>query len=140
MYPSTQSIGTAVEAHRYPSGGRYSLRKIVYDGDLVLVMDEPMMLDGIDKDCAIVLNIDEKMTAKAELVTKENIAELVSRTLVSLIGECSNAATCYHNKPWKTEETKQRYNRNIDILSIVNSFAIDSSQSLVIWKHIIVTR
>ena len=130
MYPSTQSIGTAVEAHRYPSGRRYSLRKIVYDGDLVLVMDEPLMLEGINKDCAIVLNLDEKMTAKEEPTTKEHIADLVCRTMISLIGECSNAATCYHNKPWKSEETKKRYERNIDILSIVNSFAIDFFQSL----------
>ena len=104
--------------------------KIVYDGDLVLVMDEPLMLEGINKDCAIVLNLDEKMTAKEEPTTKEHIADLVCRTMISLIGECSNAATCYHNKPWKSEETKKRYERNIDILSIVNSFAIDFFQSL----------
>ena len=96
-----------------------------FDGDLVLVMDEPLMLEGINKDCAIVLNLDEKMTAKEEPATKEHIADLVCRTMISLIGECSNAATCYHNKPWKSEETKKRYERNIDILSIVNSFAID---------------
>lgn len=100
-----------------------------YDGDLVLVMDEPLMLNGIDENCAIVLNIDEKMTAKAEPVTKDNIADLVSRTLVSLIGECSNAATCYHNKAWKSGSTKKRYDKNIDILSIVNSFAIDFAKT-----------
>lgn len=99
----------------------------------MLVMDEPLMLEGIDKDCAIVLNLDEKLTAKDEGVNLEHIADLVCRTLVSLIGECSNAATCYHNKPWKAEETKKRYEKNVDILSIVNSFAIDSSQSLVMW-------
>lgn len=105
----------------------------------MLVMDEPLMLEGIDKDCAIVLNLDEKLTAKDESVNLEHIADLVCRTLVSLIGECSNAATCYHNKPWKAEETKRRYEKNVDILSIVNSFAIDSSQSLVMWQRIIVT-
>lgn len=102
-------------------------------------MDEPLMLEGIDKDCAIVLNLDEKLTAKDESVNLEHIADLVCRTLVSLIGECSNAATCYHNKPWKAEETKRRYEKNVDILSIVNSFAIDSLQSLVMWQRIIVT-
>ena len=55
----------------------------MYDGDLVLVIDEPIMLSGVDKNCPIVINIDEKMTALAEPVTKENIANLVSRTLLS---------------------------------------------------------
>lgn len=100
-----------------------------YDGDLVLVLDEPLMLEGIDKDCAIVLNLDEKMTASEEEYTRENIAELVCRTLVSLIGECSNASTCYHNKPWKRQETKERYNTNVEVLSIVNSFAIDYAKT-----------
>lgn len=99
------------------------------DGDLVLVLDEPLMLDGINENCAIVLNIDEKTTALAEEINKENVASLASRTMVSLIGECSNAATCYHNKPWKTKETKDRYEKNIDILSIVNSFAIDFAKT-----------
>ena len=88
-----------------------------------------MMLDGIDKNCAIVLNIDEKMTAKAEPVNKDTIAGLVDRTMLSLIGECSNAATCYHNKPWKNIETKKRYERNIDILTIVNSFSKESANT-----------
>lgn len=101
----------------------------MYDGDLVLVIDEPIMLSGVDKNCPIVINIDEKMTALAEPVTKENIANLVSRTLVSLIGECSNAATCYHNKHISTEEQKERYASYVDILSIVNSFAIDFAKT-----------
>ena len=100
-----------------------------YDGDLVLLIDEPIMLNGVDKDCAIVLNLDEKMTALAEDVTKENIANLIERTMVSLIGEASNCATCYHNKPYKTQETKTRYEKNVDILSIVNSFAIDFAKT-----------
>lgn len=100
-----------------------------YDGDLVLVLDEPLFLDGIDENCAIVINLDEKMTASEEEYTKENIASLVCRTLVSLIGECSNASTCYHNKPWKNQETKDRYNTNVEILSIVNSFAIDYAKT-----------
>ena len=40
-------------------------------------MDEPLFLEGTDKDCAIVLNLDEKLTALAEDVTIENIASLV---------------------------------------------------------------
>lgn len=87
------------------------------------------MLEGIDRDCPIVLNLDEKMTALAEDVNSENMANLVSRTLVSLIGEDSNAATCYHNKPWKSTETKEKYEKYIDILSIVNSFAIDFAKT-----------
>ena len=100
-----------------------------YDGDLVLLMDEPLFLEGADKDCAIVLNLDEKLTALAEDVTIENIASLVERTLVSLIGEDSNAATCYHNKITKKESQQKRYETYVDILSIVNSFAIDFAKT-----------
>lgn len=100
-----------------------------FDGDLVLLIDDDRMIAGVDKECAIVLNLDEKMTAVEEEVTKEHIANLVERTLVSLIGETSNAATCYHNKPWKLQKSKDRYDKNVDVLSIVNSFAIDFAKT-----------
>lgn len=100
-----------------------------FDGDLVLLVDEPIMLQGIDKDCPIVINVDEKKTALEESFTKEHIADMVDRTLVSLIGECSNAATCYHNKKAGTDEQKKKYESYVDILSIVNSFAIDVAKT-----------
>lgn len=98
-------------------------------GDLVLLIDEPMMLQGVDKNCPIVINVDEKKTALEEDYTKEHIADMVDRTLVSLIGECSNAATCYHNKRATTKETREKYESYVDILSIVNSFAIDTAKT-----------
>lgn len=101
----------------------------MFDGDLILLIDEPIMNLGVDKNCPIVINIDEKMTAIAQEINKENLAELVCRTLVSLIGECSNAATCYHNKHVSTKEQKEKYEKYVDILSIVNSFAIDFAKT-----------
>lgn len=100
-----------------------------FDGDLVLLVDEPMMLNGIDRNCPIVINIDEKKTALEEEFNKEHIADMVERTLVSLIGECSNAATCYHNRKAQTDEQKLKYESYVDILSIVNSFAIDVAKT-----------
>lgn len=101
----------------------------MFDGDLVLLIDEPTMLLGVDRDCPVVINLDEKLTALDEDITKENIAALVERTLVSLIGEDSNAATCYHNKRASTDAQKKKYESYIDVLSIVNSFAIDFAKT-----------
>lgn len=96
---------------------------------MVLLVDEPIMIKGVHKDAPIVLNLDEKLTALSEPITKEGKTALVLRTLVSLIGEVSNAASCYHNKCAKTEETKNKYQSYIEILSIVNSFAIDFAKT-----------
>lgn len=100
-----------------------------FDGDLVLIVDEPLMIKGVDRNAPIVLNLDEKLTALSEPITKEGKTALILRTLVSLIGEVSNAASCYHNKCPKTDDTRRKYQSYIEILSIVNSFAIDFAKT-----------
>ena len=58
-----------------------------HDGDLVLLIDEPVMKDGVDRDCPIVINIDEKLTALEEEVSLTGVADLVVRTLIiSVVG------------------------------------------------------
>lgn len=97
----------------------------VYDGDLVLVLNSPLMMKGVDRNAKIVIDIEDKVTALAEKDTIQNRTACIMRSLKSLIGEISNYASCYHNKTPKTEKQKETYARYVDLLSITNGgFAV----------------
>ena len=96
-----------------------------YDGDLVLVINNEIMKSGVDRNNAIVMDIDDKITALDESDTKENKQKVILRTMNSLIGETSNCATTYHNKTPKTLEQKAIYESYIDLLSVINGKAIN---------------
>ena len=78
------------------------------------------MMKGVDKNAPVVMDTEDKITALEEEDTPENRAKLVLRTINSLIGECSNASSCFHNKTPKSAEIKQKYESYIDVLSIIN--------------------
>ena len=105
-----------------------------FDGDLVLVIDHPVMLRGVDRSVPIVLDTQDKATARKEADTPENRTELILRTMNNLIGETSNCATAYHNKMPKTEEQKKKYESYIDLLSIINGKAIDFAKTGVFYQ------
>ena len=110
-----------------------------FDGDLVLVADNDIMRNAIDRNVPIVLDIDDKITAVAELDTLDNRYRLVIRTMKSLIGEYSNYACAYHNKCPKTIEQKQKYGRYIDVISVISGKSIDYAKTGVIYhmpRHI----
>lgn len=104
------------------------------DGDLVLVLDEPIFKNGIDRDCPIVIDIEDKATTLSEKYTKENLLKLILRSVTSLIGETSNCATSYRNKTPKTQEQKDKYDKYIDLLSVINGKCIDSTKTGVIYN------
>jgi hypothetical protein len=91
-----------------------------FDGDLVLVVNEPLMRKGVHPEKAIVMDIDDKITSLAEEDTKENRLALIKRTMNSLIGETSNCATGFLNKVPKNEEQKKKYEKYVDLLSVIN--------------------
>lgn len=131
MYQSKAAIDTQFGAHRCrETGRRYSLHLQkndvgVYDGDLVLVLNSPLMMKGVDRNAKIVIDIEDKVTALAEKDTIQNRTACIMRSLKSLIGEISNYASCYHNKTPKTEKQKETYARYVDLLSITNGgFAV----------------
>ena len=95
-------------------------------GDLVLVLKNQTMMSGVDRNAPIVLDIDDKVAAAAELDTTENRYKITLRTMKSLIGEYSNYASAYHNKCPKTAEQKQKYEKYIDIISVITGKSIDS--------------
>lgn len=106
----------------------------VFDGDLVLVVDNDIMMNGVDRNAAIVIDIEDKITALAEEDTKENKVKVVLRGMNSLIGETSNCATGYHNKCPKSQEQKDLYERYVGLLSVINGKAIDSAKTGVVFN------
>lgn len=105
-----------------------------YDGDLIALMDEPTMMKGVDRNASIVIDIDDKITALEEADTQENKLNVIIRGNNSLIGETSNCATAYHNKTAKSAETKAKYSKYIDLLSVINGKAIDAAKTGVIFN------
>lgn len=105
-----------------------------YDGDLVLVVDNPIMLEGVDRGAPIVMDVEDKVTAMEEADTPENQEKLILRTMHSLIGETSNCATAYHNKMPKTKEQRGIYNNYVDLLSVINGKAIDYAKTGVLYN------
>lgn len=105
-----------------------------YDGDLVLIVNNLTMISGVDRNASIVIDVDDKQTAKEEEITKGNLVQLVLRTMNSLIGETSNCATGYHNKQPKTIEQKKKYESYIDLLSVINGKAIDYAKTGVLFN------
>ena len=94
-------------------------------GDLVLVLKNQTMMSGVDRNAPIVLDIDDKVAAAAELDTTENRYKITLRTMKSLIGEYSNYASAYHNKCPKTIAQKEKYEKYIDIISVITGKSID---------------
>lgn len=87
------------------------------------------MMKGVDRNAATVLDIEDKITAMAEEDTLENRVELILRTINSLIGETSNCATGYYGKCPKNAETKEKYEKYIDLLSVINGKVIERNLS-----------
>lgn len=104
------------------------------DGDRVFQVNNKTLLQGIKRNLPIVIDMEDKITVLDEEINKGNVIENIIRSMVSLVGESSNCATCYHNKSPKTNEQKQKYLEYINILSIVNGKAIDYAKTGVIFN------
>lgn len=110
------------------------------DGDRVFVINNDIIKSGINRELPIVIDIEDKITAKEEEISDEGVIESTIRSMVSLVGELSNYATCYHNKTPQTEKQKQKYLEYINILSIINGKSIDFAKTGVIFhapRHIV---
>lgn len=105
-----------------------------FDGDLVLVIDNQIMMNGTNRNAPITIDVDDKITVEAEPDTKENKLKIILRTMNSLIGETSNCATAYHNKTPRTIEQKTKYESYIDLLSVINGKSIDFAKTGVLYN------
>lgn len=104
-----------------------------YDGDLTLVVDNSLMMSGVDRNAKIVIDVEDKVTAMKEEYTVQNRTNCIIRSLKSTIGEISNYASAYHNKGAKTPEQKKRYESYVDLLSIINGKSIDFAKTGVLY-------
>ena len=101
-------------------------------GDLVLVIDDKRMMKGVHRDEPIVIDIEDKVTTLEEEETPDNKIAVIIRDKSNMIGEVSNYATAYHNKMPQSQETAEKYNKYICLLSITNGKIIDSSKTGVV--------
>lgn len=105
----------------------------MHDGDLVLVLDDNRLMDGVDRNAPIVIDIEDKITAIEEEDTPENQYHMIMRGLKSMIGEISNYATAYHNKTPQTSEQRKKYNEYVSLLSVCNGKEIDRAKTGVAY-------
>lgn len=99
-----------------------------FDGDILFVLDEPLMIKGVDMSIPVVMDVDDKITIPPQDYNEENICDLILHNLDNRIGEYSNYATCYHNKMKKTEKTKKIHDDYIATLSVMTGKEIDAAK------------
>lgn len=104
-----------------------------YDGDLTLIVNDPVIMSGVDRNASVVIDVEDKVTALKEEYSIQNRTNCIIRSLRSSIGEISNYASAYHNKAPKTQEQKKRYEGYVDLLSVVNGKAIDFAKTGVLY-------
>ena len=103
------------------------------DGDLVLVVQEPLFLKGVKRDLSIVLDVDDKITVEPEDDNEGNRQKIILRSMKNLIGEYSNYASVYHNKTPRTQEQRKKYDHFIDIIAVTVGKAIDYAKTGVLY-------
>ena len=88
-----------------------------FDGDIFFLCDDPIVIDSkIDKN--IILDIEDKVTAKSKSYTKENLREYEVMTRDNRIGEITNVATSIENRYTTNEDIKKLYSDYSSLLRI----------------------
>lgn len=105
-----------------------------FDGDLVLVVDNEIMKSGVCKDIPIVIDVDDKVTVEPEADNMENKVQCIMRTMKNFIGEYSNYASVYHNKTPRNDVTRKKYEKFIDIISVLTGKSIDYAKTGIIYR------
>ena len=104
-----------------------------FDGDIFLLCNEPVVIDSkIDKN--IILDIEDKVTAKPKAYNKENIIEYEVMTRDNRIGEITNVATSIENKYTTNDEVKELYENYSSLLRIFQGKEIDFLKTGTRWQ------
>ena len=104
-----------------------------FDGDIFLLCDEPIVIDSkINKN--IILDIEDKVTAKSKPYVKESIVEYEVMTRDNRIGEITNVATSIENKYTTNEEIKELYSNYSSLLRIYQGKEIDFLKTGTRWQ------
>lgn len=103
-----------------------------FDGDIFLLCDEPIIINSkIDKH--IILDIEDKITAKSKSYTKENLIEYEVMTRDNRIGEITNVATSIENRYTTNEDIKNLYSNYSSLLRIFQGKEIDFLKTGFRW-------
>ena len=94
-------------------------------GDIILVNDHPLMLQGSDKNAEITIDVEDKVTALSEEDSDVARIALITRTTKNMIGEFSNYASVYLNRRPQKEEQKKRYDDYLSVISVTVGKSID---------------
>lgn len=104
-----------------------------FDGDIFFLCNEPIVIDSkIDKN--IILDIEDKVTAKPKKYNKENIIEYEVMTRDNRIGEITNVATSIENKYTTNDEIKELYSNYSSLLRIFQGKEIDFLKTGTRWQ------
>ena len=104
-----------------------------FDGDIFFLCNEPIVINSkIDKN--IILDIEDKVTAKPKKYNKENIIEYEVMTRDNRIGEITNVATSIENKYTTNEEIKELYSNYSSLLRIFQGKEIDFLKTGTRWQ------
>lgn len=104
-----------------------------FDGDIFLLCNEPVVIDSkIDKN--IILDIEDKVTAKSKKYNKENIIEYEVMTRDNRIGEITNAATSIENRYTTNEDEKELYSNYSSLLRVFQGKEIDFLKTGTRWQ------
>lgn len=103
-----------------------------FDGDIFLLCDDSLIINSkIDK--PIILDIEDKVTAKSKPYTKENIIEYEVMTRDNRIGEITNAATSIENRYTTNDNIKNLYSNYSSLLRIFQGKEIDFLKTGFRW-------
>ena len=104
-----------------------------FDGDIFYLCNEPVVINSkIDKN--IILDIEDKVTAKPKKYNKENIIEYEVMTRDNRIGEITNCATSIENKYTTDEEINKVYSDYSSLLRIYQGKEIDFLKTGTRWQ------
>lgn len=104
-----------------------------FDGDIFFLCNEPIIVDSkIEKN--IILDIEDKVTAKPKKYNKENITEYEVMTRDNRIGEITNVATSIENKYTTNDEIKELYSNYSSLLRIYQGKEIDFLKTGTRWQ------
>lgn len=104
-----------------------------FDGDIFFLCNEPIVIDSkVNKN--IILDIEDKATAKPKKYNKENLIEYEVMTRDNRIGEITNVATSIENKYTTNEEVKELYSNYSSLLRIFQGKEIDFLKTGTRWQ------
>lgn len=103
------------------------------DGDAVLISTNSTVINSkINK--PIIIDIEDKATAKVKKYTKENITDYEVNSRDNRIGEITNVATSIRNMYTTDDKWKKIYDDNVSLLRIFQGKEIDFQKTGIRWQ------